>query len=501
MRLMRRKPENEKIEGPAAPDDRVQLPSVMGIRPGVYLSFIYILIILAVFFFLCVFPGLSRPGAVVSFRTEPRGAAIRIDGITRGVAPEDLFLDRGLHTVELVLPGFETGRLELEVPGRTLFSLFFPRRLDLKRNMVTADPVFVIREAAADYAAWSFTGEATAGYQIPLSLSEGVYRAGPLSQEEQKAEAEELIRAAARFAVTRASLRDLGRAKLLLDNGGLAPSALSLSRSAADIVSWLSSSPGAAVWLEEILPPESAALVRDSAWAKDGERDGSPGAGDSADSRPVRSFGTTPREIAGIRFFPAWSLSPALTGQDSTAPAFYYAEDPVNAGTWEAFLEARPEWKAENLETLREQRLVNGDYLETGGLGAGGSAALQTGVSWYASDAFCRWLNTRLPPDAGDWEFRLPREDEWEASLAAGMGSTGTAGSALPGSAAFWEWCADPYVPLPSFPAEFRAVEALSSPERLLRGIRRPDSRGSLPPDLCSPFAGFRPFLVPRDLL
>jgi hypothetical protein len=470
----------------------------MGIRPGVYLSFIYILIILAVFFFLCVFPGLSRPGAVVAFRTEPRGAAIRIDGITRGAAPEDVFLDRGLHRVELVLPGFETGRLELEVPGRTLFSLFFPRRLDLKRSMVTADPVFAIREAAADYAAWSFTGEATAGYQIPLSLSEGVYRAGPLLREEQKAEAEELIRAAARFAVTRASLRDLGRAKLLLDNGGLAPSALSLSRSAADIVSWLSSAPGAAAWLEGILPPESAAMVRDSAWAEDTERDGSPGAGDPVNSSPARSLGTAPREIAGIRFLPAWSLS--SPPGDSAAPAFYYAEVSVNAGTWNAFLEARPEWKVENLETLREQKLVNGEYLETGGLTAGDPAAPQTGVSWYAADAFCRWLNTRLPPDAGGWEFRLPRENEWEACFAAGMGSTGTAGSAPSGSAAFWEWCADPYVPLPSFPAEFRAVEALSSPERLLRGIRRPDSRGSLPPDLCSPFAGFRPFLVPRDL-
>jgi hypothetical protein len=432
----------------------------------VYLSFIYALILFAVFFFLCVFPGLSRPGSLVFFRTEPWGAAIRVDGVTRGAAPEELFLDRGLHTVELVLPGFETGSLELDVPGRTVFSLFFPRRLELRQVLAAADPVSVIREAAADFAAWSFTGEATASYQIPLSLSEGVYRAGPLPDESRRAEAEELIRAAARFTVTRSSLRDLGRAKLLLDNGGLAPSALSLSRSAADIVSWLSSSPGSAAWLGEILPPEPAALVRNSAWT-DGQ---SPGR---------ESPAAPPREIAGLRFLPA-----ALS---RNSPVFYYAEDPVNAGTWEAFLEARPEWRAENLEALREQGLVNGDYLETGGLREGDPSAPQTGVSWYAAEAFCRWLNTRLPPDAGDWEFRLPRENEWEACFAAG-----TAGPV-------WEWCADPYVPLPSFPAELRAVEALSSPERLLRGVHRPDSRGSLPPDLCSPFTGLRPFFVPRE--
>jgi hypothetical protein len=463
---MRKRPENAKQEGVEANDERVRLPSLLGLRPGVYLSVLYGLVLLGILFFLCLFPGLSRPGSQVSFISEPEGAAIRVDGVYRGAAPEELFLDRGPHRVDLVLPGFETQSVELEVPGRAAFSLFFPRRLELKRVLATTDPLAVLAAAASDYAAWSFTGEATANYQIPLSLSEGVYRAGPLP-EDRREEAAELIRAAARFTLSQASLRDLVRAKLLLDNGGFVPSASSLGRSAADIVSWLSSAPGAAPWLGELLPAEAAAALRDSAWARAAE------AGAAPAERAERAG--APRDIAGFRFLP-------VSGAGGT---FYYAEEPLGAAGWEIFVEARPEWAYENLEALWEGKLVNGDYLLARDSGEGGP---QTALSWYAARAFCDWLSGRLPAAFEGWEIRLPREEEWEACF-----------SAAPSSAGLWEWCEDPYAPLNRFPAERGAVDLLSSPERLLRNGRLPEARGSLPPDLCSPFVGFRPFLVPRS--
>ncbi|MDR0669927.1 MAG: SUMF1/EgtB/PvdO family nonheme iron enzyme [Treponema sp.] len=470
---MRKRPEpvNQGASTSISTDDQVHLPPVLGIRPGVYLSVIYGLVFLGLLFFLCLFPGLSRPGSLVSFTTEPEGAAIRIDGVNRGAAPEELFLDRGPHTVEFVLPGFKPRFLELEVPGQAAFSLFFPRRLELREVLATDDPLAALIAAAVDYTAWSFTGEATASYQIPLSLSEGVYRVGPLLDANEREEAAEIIRAAARFAVSQASLRDLGRAKTLLDNGGLVPSALSLSRSAVDIAVWLSSAPGAAAWLGELLPTESGALVRDSAWARGAGQAAPPAQTEPADQ--TARTGARALEIAGLRFLPA----PETTG----GGGFYYAEQPAGADLWERFLEDRPEWGLENLETLREQKLVNGDYLA----GPAEEGAPLTGVSWYAAVSFCEWLGARLPPGFEGWEIRLPREDEWESCFPA-------AGSAL------WEWCDDPYGPLRRFPAERGAIERLSSPERVLRAAQRPDSRGSLPPDLCSPFVGFRPFIVPK---
>jgi hypothetical protein len=472
-------------------DDRVRLPPILGIGPGVYLSVLYGLIILAILFFLGLYPGLSRPGSVVSFRSEPWGAAIRIDGVNRGATPEDIFLERGSHTVELALPGFETRRLELESPGGIFFSLFFPRRLKVQENLTTAEPLSVIAAAAGDYAAWSFIGEATGAYQIPLSLSEGVYRGGPFLKGD-KAEAAELIRALARFTASQASLRDLGRAKLLLDNGGRIPSPLSLLRSTGDILSWLSSAPGADAWLEALLPPEAAARVRDSggnfAPAADPGSAGmgrlQPGTGGTGSTVDPGTGGTANQgppsiEAGGLVFRRLEAL-----------PGLYYGETTVDSAAWEEFAGENPDWAAENIAKLREQALVSGDYLIPPAQGEGP----RTGVSWHGALAYCRWLSGRLPPGFEGWEVRLPREAEWEA-LSSGAGPSSGEGFSTPEG--LWEWCGDPYVPFPAFPAEAGAAAIVSSPERVLRKTGMP--RASLPPEFCSPFVGFRPFLAPRN--
>jgi hypothetical protein len=405
-----------------------------------------------------------------------------VDGITLGSTPEEVFINRGAHRVELVLPGFKGAALELEVPGRRVFSLFIPRRLTVQETLTSPDALGVVTAAAADYTAWSFTGEATSAYQIPLSLSEGVYRGGPSLEGAQREEAAELIRAAARVTMSQASLRDLGRAKLLLDNGGLAPSPVSLSRSASDIMSWLSASPQAGIWLAGLLPPEAAAQVRNSPWGQAREEP-------PAQVERLDRDRTAPLEIEGLRFYP---VSTGTAGEE----VLYYSEAPVNSTVWGSFVQARPRWAITNLEGLREQGLVNGDYLITAGDSAARREDPQTGISWYAAAAFCQWLGGGLPPGFEGWEVRLPRETEWEyaAPLLAGAAPANSGGPS--NRVGLWEWCADPYAPIRLFPAGEGAVEALSSPERSLRGAHRPDSRGSLPPGFCSPYVGLRPFIA-----
>jgi formylglycine-generating enzyme required for sulfatase activity len=438
---------------------------------------LYGLVILIILFFVCLFPGISRPGSVLSISTRPQGAAIRIDGLNRGSSPDRIFVEKGSHTVELVLPGFESRQLELEVPSRAAFSLFFPRQVIVEETLSTNAPLAVISEAAADYAGWSFTGEATAAYQLPLSLSEGVYRTAPLLKGDQIAAAQELIPAAARFAVSQASLRDLGRAKMLLDNGGLAPSPLSLTQSAGDILAWLSSSPEAAPWLATVLPAEAAARVKNSPWyAQAAEGGGTAAAGSYSVAAGLPAY----LQVAGLRFR-------RVDAGKAETKNFYAGESPVSTLAWAAFVEARPEWALENSGQLQEQGLVNSDYLIT--LDDAGQGAPQTAVSWHAALAFCQWLGEQLPPGFEDWELRLPSETEWEYALEAQNNALETN---------FWEWCIDPYAPLASFPASPRAVQAIGSPEKVLRGGPRAGLRASLPMDFCSPFVGFRPFIAPR---
>jgi len=240
-------------------EDLVRLKPILGIRPGVYLAVIYSLIILCILFFILVFPGLRSPGAMVELKTEPSGASLRVNGVYMVTSPGKTFVPMGKHSMELVLPGFETERLELEIPGRVFASAFFPRRYPLEVKLNTKDHSGAFAIAAADYAAWSFGGEPTAAWQIPLSLSEGAYRAGFAIG--KAGEQGEILKASARFAVTRAALRDIARAKALLDNHGLSPTPASLLNTAADIIGFLSENPGSASWLANILPSEASAIV------------------------------------------------------------------------------------------------------------------------------------------------------------------------------------------------------------------------------------------------
>ncbi|GHU15711.1 hypothetical protein FACS1894163_03490 [Spirochaetia bacterium] len=490
-------------------EDEVHLKPFLGLRPGVWLSVIYGAAILLILFFILIFPGLSRPGSVIVVKTEPWGAAVRLDGVYRGTAPCEFFVPQGDHTLELVLPGFESRKIEGPVPGRIFFSLIFPRYVRLTETLKIDKPLAALRDAAADYAAWTFAGEPTPAYQIPLSLSEGAYRMGPtLANSEDHVAADELLQAAAAFAVTKASLRDLIRAKTLIDNGGLSPSPLSLGRSAADILAWLSANPGAAVWLAETLPQEASVLVINSAWYEQQivgpfltETAASPSAGtDLTGSILGRNF-----SAGGLNFreIPGGTLArPAAFPRNQAVETFFLSETETSPAAFAAFLSANPKWRLDNLPELMEQGLVTTDYLAGSVDYSANTNANSAGigaVSWYAASAYCQWLTTQLPPSMAAWEVRLPTEAEWEYAAKLPDGLSGSGGG-------LWEWCANPYTPLNFSALSAEAAEYLGSPERPVRGGSRinagapvnPETRGSLPPASCSPFVSFRPVIALR---
>jgi len=181
-------------ESSAAPpenqvEDQVKLPSLLGIRPGLYLAVLYGAVILGILFFIFLYPGLSKPGVLGVFSSEPSGAAVRIDGITLGAAPCEIFIPRGKHTIEMVLPGFTPFVYEAEMRGRIFASVFFPSRTPIRGTLNTPDPLGTLAAAASEYAHRSLAMEPTETRQIPQSLSEGVYRTAPATDSAEDREA------------------------------------------------------------------------------------------------------------------------------------------------------------------------------------------------------------------------------------------------------------------------------------------------------------------------
>ncbi|GBU29210.1 hypothetical protein R84B8_02774 [Treponema sp. R8-4-B8] len=433
---------------------QVKFKPIFGIRPGVYLTALYSFILLLILFFLLLYPGLKNPGAVLIVKTEPAGAAVRIDGVYRGVSGSKIPVSKGTHTIEAVMPGFESQSAIHEIPARYFLSLFFPLRYKVEFTLNTQDPAAAFAYYAADYATWTFAGEPTASWQIPMSLSEGAYRAGYANKSND--DMRQILLAASGFAVTKAAIRDLVRAKILLDNRGNAPSPVALVNSISGIFAFLSENPGAAKWLSQVLPREQASVIEASKWFKKQS---------AVPAIPQTGAVIGSQRLAGINFI-------------RFSSSFMISENPVSRSLFETFLDENPQWKEQQIDYYPQE--ISSYPWEI-------DKNIITGVTWYATQGFCEWMALRLPQDM---EVRLPTEEEWSIA-AQSIGNMKNVG---------WEWCCDPYSPLQIAAASHQAKQLVGSPERLLRGRQTANSaetRASLPPDLSSPIVTFRLLIAP----
>ena len=427
-----------------------------------------------ILFFILIYPGIKNPGSVLVVKTEPWGAAVLVDGVYMDTAPCEIFVSAGLRRIELGLAGFLPVEMERDIKRRLFASAIFPLKVEITGTLEAPSPAEAFLAEAGEYADWTFAGEPSATYQIPLSLSEGAYRFGPAAADEDlRRSMEDTVFAAARFAVTRAALRDLIRAKTLLDNQGLSPSPISLLASAAGIIGFLDENPEAALWLASVLEADDRDTLISSDWYAEAAAGREAQGRFSAPGAPVQQFG-------GLRFrmIPGgFSILGTNFPAGSTVDTFYISETVISAAAWEAFLAQEGQWRFETLNFP-------------------GSPAGLSGVSWYAAEAFCRWLSASMPPHLNHLEVRLPTEAEWEYAAQTGALDYGN----------YWEWCKDPFVPLNFLSVPPAAATAIHSSERPVRGgswINRAanlglEARGSLPPDISSPFVSFRPALGPR---
>ncbi|MDR2194339.1 MAG: SUMF1/EgtB/PvdO family nonheme iron enzyme [Treponema sp.] len=477
------------------PEDQVHLKPLFGVRPGVYLAGLYGLIILVVLFFILLYPGLSNPGSLAVVTTEPEGAALWVDGVYQAAAPAAVFIPKGTRRITVSMPAFTEWSAGIDVPGRTFGSLLFPKKLPIQVTLETPDPMAVLNQGAAEYAAWSFAGEPTAIYQIPLSLSEAAYRAAAYGNATALSAMNETLEAVSRFASTAAGARDLIRSKYLIDNAGRSPSPLTVVSSAQDMLAFLSQNPAVAEQLAALItplvPPESAAVLTGSAWyAK--SRDAARTAHTGEDQQTGETF-----NVNEALFYPVPGGTLSQGSRIFTIENFSIATMEILPTGWDAFLAVNPEWKKEHAADLAARGLVTEDYLIDDGAPP---FTPVTGVSWYAAKAYCAWLSTFLE-DTG-YEVRLPYEREWEYATVNDLFPIIHLPSIPAGAKPVHPavWCEDHFAPFNDIPATRESIAAVGSPERSVRGgaYMKTESRGSLPPDFCSPFVSFRPVIAKK---
>ncbi|MFW5727099.1 MAG: SUMF1/EgtB/PvdO family nonheme iron enzyme [Spirochaetia bacterium] len=206
---------------------------------------------------------------------------------------------------------------------------------------------------------------------------------------------------------------------------------------------------------------------------------------------------------------------------------YYISSGEVTRGQFERFLRDSPEWRIDNVDTLIEQGKADENYLEYQNKQPVDMNLPVTNVSWYAAKAYCSWLERRLPADMqARYTVRLPSESEWEYAARKNSGSSFVDkdnGFDGPQAANYsregriglvdmqgnvWEWCENWYFPADVLDGEYgSALPGYQGRERALRGgswVNRSSEvpvwkRASYPPHWCSPFAGFRIVLEPKQ--
>jgi hypothetical protein len=510
---------NTATDSPKAADspkdngDTVRLPPLFGIKPGKYLTVLYSAVLLVILFFILVLPGIVKQGSYVTFTSEPSGAAVRVDDVFFDSTPCTIFVAAGRRSFDVALPGFEGFTAKEDVGTRLFASAIFPRRLSVHARLNEKSPLYALTLAGREAAEWSFTGESAAMYQIPLSLSEGAYRSAPASGED----ADGLLKAAARFTSSLAFLKDLTRAKFLADNAGRSPSPLKAAHSVKKILAFIGGNPAFAVELADLLG-EAAKPLLESPWYKKNvldevfppEAEARTGAQNPYKAR----FGGN-LTVNGVNFIETGGgifKAAADFRYETPLERYYIAANEVSDGEWAAFLAENPEWRAENTAHLAEQNLVNAQYLVKTPDASYPSPTV-SGVSWFAAAAYCRWLDSKLPPSmsAGGWTVRLPNEIEWEyAAKGADAGLDGGRLKKMAGDSAgagLWEWCVDSFAPLYFLEAGGESMAAIGSPKRSVRGgcwlnppgTVTPETRAALAPYSCSPFVSFRPVIAQTE--
>jgi hypothetical protein len=484
--------------------DHVKLKPLFGIKPGKYLTVLYLFVVIIVLFFIFAFPGIANRGRFVVFTSEPSGAAVRVDDVFFDVTPCKIFVKEGGRSFYITLPGFSGFGVEKNISAAGFASAIFPRPLYLHAELKENEPLHALTLGVTDAAAWSFTGEGGSMYQTPLSISEGAYRSATMDKDA----AGELLKAAARFTSTSNFLKDLLRAKFFADNAGRTPSPLKAVSSVADIVTFIAENPAFAVALAGILN-EGAKPLLESQWYRKNIIDAIFPLQVTAQSGNDVKFGGN-LTVDGIRFVEVEDgIFRAAAGFNYETPVrrFYIAETEVSNADWEAFLAENPEWRADNVENLVEKGLVDSLYLVKTDDDSYPAPSV-SGVSWFAADAYCRWFSSKLPQSFSGWTARLPSEIEWEyAAKGAAKGLDGgrlvKMGANQRGGAGLWEWCAGYFAPVGFLDAGIAAVNAVGSPKRCVRGgswvnpagTVTPETRAGLYPSSCSPFVSFRPVI------
>ncbi|MFP4383277.1 MAG: SUMF1/EgtB/PvdO family nonheme iron enzyme [Spirochaetia bacterium] len=498
---------NKKMNG--AEEERVKLKPVLGVEPGIYLTIIYSILILAVIFFLVIFPGMRNHGSVLIINSQPAGASVIVDGVRVGSTPYRGFVSSGSHQLTVSKHFFESSEQNITVKGRVPGSLLFPRKRRVFIQLDLTDPEAYVRYSFKEFSSWAMTGESTFRYPVPLVLTDtaadfvGAGAGGSPFLELLIQESVQNITSKWLFADLVEGSAIAAGDSLILTGNGLAELVQKFIHVHKDytipsaVSSYLESE------LEAMDKLEKALALNDQAQE---EPEVFP---ENSRTRMAITVG----EKFNFSLVPGGNLKSGERGR--SFPDFYMLETEITREQYMMFLRENPQWQRDNIPELIAGGFVTNDYLSDFQEWEKQQNIPAAFISRYAAEAFCSWLNRKYGNELSGFSVRLPDEWEWEyAALLNGAVESPEEAALSPVteysagelslsgmSGGVWEWCGNWYFPTPPLNEKMKTVlpgvaASVRGGSWANNGEVKPTARGNQPPFWCTPFLGFRPVLI-----
>ena len=533
--------------------DVVHLRPILGVKPHIYLSVFYLLLVALLLFMVLFFPGIRAHGAILDVHTVPDSATVYIDDEYYGVTPFRGFVPSGERTIQVRKPYYRTIQFTEHVPGRLVASLLAPPRRRLTLSMEVDDLDALAKTSIQDFAA---------NPHIPAILVETAKAINVCTDPAQRQILYEFLENALHLVTSEYQLRALLAATTMVAASGSIVSPSTIIETVRQIIHADKKHEYFHYWLLAALPKEAQEMLAATAWMLDRH---------AAYLANMRSFMPTVHTessaaqqlfVNGVRFVRvpggtylmgkeiepdddgSWRIDSALA-HPVVVQAHYAMETEVTRGYFQEFVRQNPMWAPDNRAALVAEGLATGEYLldwSEAGPPSGTESLPVVYVSHHAALAFCEWIDSQLPAGYRGLRARLPLEAEWEWAARGAVESTLRERDELRGASAkvgavflkanavgpqpvgasqpnafglrdmmgnVWEWCADWFSPVSYFLTDQASgTELTTGSEKIVRGgswansreLVAVSTRGSQPPSWCTPFLGFRVVLSSERL-
>ncbi|MDA3950186.1 MAG: SUMF1/EgtB/PvdO family nonheme iron enzyme [Spirochaeta sp.] len=527
----------KRVENEAEIDElTVTLSPVFGVPPERYVPGLFAAAIVVALFFLFVFPGLRSYGTEMTVNSAPAGGSVYLDGTRIGSAPLTVFVPSGRYDVEVRFPGLRPFAAEVELGGRRIGSLFFPRRHTVNAVVGPETVQSELDQLMSEYSAWSLSGPPGEQFQYPpvgRIIGRALWAGNPPDDLRTRT-THALI-----SATTEAQVPDLlgGLLRMTAPGGVVLPH--TMQQLVHEFVRIDNGSPlfSVAVQIISAAAPdqiETARVISDSRWSDARYEALSTellAASLELDEGRIPERVSVPVEGMDFVRVPAGNYIVGYPSRSENEPGipvsfsepFLLLAHEVTRTEFARFLVAQPQWSPERRSDLVAEGVADASYLSDWpenwrDMTAPGAAGNETFgsepvryVSWHAAHAYAGWLDKELDapgrvvlPGAVAWEYAAflnalgPAEAVFgtDGPVPAQSGAAGALGLRhMMGN--LWEWTDDWYTEHGRIiPAPVAAQKTVIGGSYANEPTARPIT-GAQPPQWATPFLGFRVAIYP----